>query len=66
MFSGLDGNHWNILGGGGIYSTAEDITLAYCFNGRERTFSGITGSNYNHVPEEDGYYYGYWSILLHN
>ena len=66
MFSGLDGNHWNILGGGGIYSTAEDMQRWHTALMAGNVLSPASQAQMYkpHVPEEDGYYYGYgWSIL---
>jgi CubicO group peptidase (beta-lactamase class C family) len=67
MVQGMNGNYWNLLGGGGILTTSEDMVLWHqalldnkilTKNSKELLFTPYT------QEEEEGYYYGYgWSIV---
>lgn len=66
MLKSLDGNHWNLLGGGGIYSTAEDMQRWHIalMAGKILSHESQALMYRPHVLEEEGFYYGYgWSIV---
>lgn len=67
MMKSTDGDFWNLLGGGGILSTANDMHLWHKALQEEKVLSKESQSiMYTpHVNEnEEGYYYGYgWSVV---
>ncbi len=66
MIKSLDGNFWNLIGGGGIYSSAKDMQRWHValMEGKILSYQSQELMYKPHVPEEDGYFYGYgWSIV---
>lgn len=67
FFNDLEGEHWNIMGAGGIISTAEDMVNWHLalLEGRVLSAASQQLMFSPHVAEYDeGYFYGYgWSVV---